>query len=216
MKKIFCKIFFCRYAAGMKWNIIGLGNPGDEYERSPHNVGREAVEYFATKKHDAVFAMQSKAQSLVAKCTLQTHTVTCILPDTFMNKSGVAGAYFAKTTKDIERSIVIHDDLDLPLGTIKIGFNRGSGGHKGVESLKRAWKTEAFVRVRIGVSPESKKGDAKKVKGEEKVINYILKPFKDDAYTDMKKVYKKIAEALDVIILESREKAMTQYNGRVI
>ncbi len=200
----------------MKWNIIGLGNPGSEYERSPHNVGREAVEYFATKKCDASFAMQSKAQSLVAKCTLKTHAVTCILPETFMNKSGVAGAYFAKSAKDIERTVVIHDDLDLPLGTIKIGFNRGSGGHKGVESLKRAWKTEAFVRVRVGVSPESKKGDAKKVKGEEKVINYILKPFKDDAYADMKKVYKKIAEALEVMILESREKSMTLYNGRVI
>ncbi len=200
----------------MKWIIIGLGNPGSEYERSPHNVGREAVEYFAKKVCDADFTSQSKAQSLVAKGAIKSHAVTCVLPDTFMNKSGVAGAYFAKTAKDIERSIVIHDDLDLPLGTIKIGFNRGSGGHKGVESLKRAWKTEAFVRIRIGVSPESKKGDAKKPTGEEKVINYILKPFKDDAYADVKKVYKKIAEALEVLIGESREKAMTLYNGRVI
>ncbi len=72
------------------------------------------------------------------------------------------------------------------------------------------------MRIRIGVSPESKKGDAKKPTGEEKVINYILKPFKDDAYADVKKVYKKIAEALEVLIGESREKAMTLYNGRVI
>lgn len=199
----------------MKWNIIGLGNPGSEYEKSPHNVGREAVEYFA-KKHDAEFSAQSKAQSLVAKVSLKSHAITLVLPETFMNKSGIAGAYFAKSSKDIERSVVIHDDLDLPLGTIKIGFNRGSGGHKGVESLKRAWKTEAFVRVRIGVSPQSRKGDAKKPHGEEKVINYILKPFKADAYTDVKKVYKKIAEALEVMISESREKAMTLYNGEVI
>lgn len=200
----------------MKWIIIGLGNPGSEYERSPHNVGREAVEYFAQKKCDAEFSMQSKAQSLVAKASMASHTVTCVLPETFMNKSGAAGAFFAKSAKDIEHSVVIHDDLDLPIGTIKIGFNRGSGGHKGVESLKRAWKTEAFVRIRIGVSPESRKGDAKKPTGEEKVITYILKPFKADAYSDMKKVYKKIADALEVLISESREKAMTLYNGRVI
>jgi PTH1 family peptidyl-tRNA hydrolase len=200
----------------MKWTIIGLGNPGTEYVRSPHNVGREAVEYFAAKKLDAHFSMQSKAQSLVAKGTMKLHSLTCVLPETFMNKSGVAGAYFAKSAKDIERSVVIHDDLDLPIGTIKIGFNRGSGGHKGVESLTRAWKTEAFVRVRIGVSPESKKGDAKKVKGEEKVITYILKPFKDESYADMKKVYKKIADALEVLVLESREKAMTLFNGSVL
>ncbi|MFM2414868.1 MAG: hypothetical protein RI911_561 [Candidatus Parcubacteria bacterium] len=199
----------------MKWTIIGLGNPGSEYEKTPHNVGREAVLFFANK-HDAVMTMQSKAQSLVGKVTLKSHAVTCVAPETFMNKSGIAGAYFAKSAKDIERSIVIHDDLDLPIGTIKINFNRGSGGHKGIESLRKAWKTEAFIRVRIGVSPQSRKGDAKKPQGEEKVITYILKPMKADAYTDIKKVYKKIAEALEVLIVESREKAMTQFNGAVL
>jgi PTH1 family peptidyl-tRNA hydrolase len=214
LKDFFACTFLIRlYTCEMKWTIIGLGNPGEEYNETPHNVGREAVMLFVKKNFDTDWSVQSKAQAHVATGKLKSHGVTCVLPDTFMNKSGVSGAYFAKTKKDIEQCVVIHDDLDLPLGVIKIVFGRGSGGHKGVESLMRAWKTQDFVRIRIGISPSNAKGQAKKPQGEEKVISYILKPMKKDTYADMKKIYARVSDALVCLVTESRAVAMTQFNG---
>ncbi len=197
----------------MKWFVIGLGNPGDEYKKTPHNVGREAVEYFIKKNGDAgAWKTQTQVKMQTQQVAIDSHTVVCVLPDTFMNKSGAAVQYFVKTAKDAERTIVLQDDLDLPLGTMKIVFNRGSGGHKGIESVVRAIKTEAFVRIRIGVSPVSAKGIAKKPKGEDAVVKFILKPLKDDSYKEIQKIYKKIAEAIPVLITEGRPIAMTQFN----
>jgi len=150
--------------------IVGLGNPGKEYEKTRHNAGRSAVELVA-KNHDFDdFVFNKTSNALVAKGAVESEGATLVLPETMMNLSGKAVAAYVKSPKAAKNLLVIHDDLDLPLGTVKMVFGRGSGGHKGVESIMRAVKTKDFARIRIGISAAGKKNQAKKVHGEEKVI----------------------------------------------
>jgi peptidyl-tRNA hydrolase len=102
--------------------------------------------------------------------------------------------------------------LSLYIGKIRISYNRSSGGHNGLESIIKAVKTEAFVRIRIGTAPETAKGNAKLINGEDKVEKFILGKFKEDELKELKKVGKTVVEAVAVIIKESREKAMSLFN----
>lgn len=163
--------------------IVGLGNPGEEYDNSPHNAGKYIAELFA-KKYEG-----KKAK--------------VVIPSVFMNQSGkIVKSYKLKASQ----LILLHDDIDLPLGRFKIVFNRGSGGHKGVESVIRAIGSEKFVRIRIGVSPKKKPNHAQ-------LMKFLTRKFKPSESVAIKKISKKILEALEMIIEESPEKAMTIYNN---
>jgi len=197
----------------MSYIIVGLGNPGDEYEGTRHNTGRVIAEAFAKAQKCDEFVFDKKANAQVAEGKLKREKFTIVLPDTFMNKSGNAVLRFVKSKKAAEQLVVIHDDLDLPLGRFKISFNRGSGGHRGVESITRAIKTEAFVRVRVGISKDAGKGKVKKPSGEDAVGDFILGKYKPAEVSEFKKVSKKICEALAVLVAEGREKAMGDFNG---
>jgi PTH1 family peptidyl-tRNA hydrolase len=172
--------------------LVGLGNPGKEYENTRHNTGRIMV-------------------GLVAK-KLEDNKIKFILPDTFMNNSGKAVAPFVKSKKDLKDLVVIYDDIDLPLGKIKISFNRSSGGHNGLGSIIKMLKSEEFLRIRIGIAPTTPSGKIKKPKGEKAVINFILGEFKKPELETIKKLSKKVAEAVEIIFFESKEKAMSLYN----
>lgn len=132
--------------------IAGLGNPGKEYENTPHNIGFEALDFFAQKNGFPAFEFDKYSNSLISK----KDEVILIKPQTFMNNSGLA------LKKIAGKLIVIHDDIDLKLGEFKISTNRGSAGHKGVESIIKALRTEDFTRIRIGVSKEKKPDVLKK------------------------------------------------------
>lgn len=193
--------------------VIGLGNPGDEYEKTRHNIGRMAVESFAQSLGGLDFERDTKAQSLVAQGSVGKTKVFCALPETFMNKSGLAATYLLKTKKvKPENMVVVYDDMDLPTGTIKIAFDRGSGGHRGVESIIKHLKTKAFVRVRIGVSPTTPTGKLRKPSGEDKVVKFLLSKMKDADLAAFKKVFKTTNEALTTIIEAGRVRAMNQFN----
>ena len=129
-----------------------------------------------------------------------------------MNHSGKAVAKFVKSKKAAENLIVVYDDIDLPLGTIKISYNKGSGGHKGLESVVKALKTKEFVRIRIGISPATPTGKIKKPEGEKKVLDFILAKFKPAEKEILKKVFKNVSEALEILITNGRERAMNQFN----
>ncbi len=168
--------------------IVGLGNPGEEYARTRHNTGRMAEEYIS-----------NHTEKLPVKF---------IFLDTFMNKSGSGVAKAVKSKKAAEKLIVIHDDLDLPLGSLKISYGRGSGGHKGVESIIKAIKTKDFIRIRIGISlPAGRQG---KTKGD--VEKHILGQFKKSEMEILKKVFKRASEAVQMIIKEGLAPAMTEFN----
>jgi len=175
--------------------VVGLGNPGKEYEKTRHNAGRLAVELLAKEEGVGAFSFNKTSNALVAKGEVGGEKATFILPETMMNLSGKAVSAFIKTPKAVKGLLVIHDDLDLPLGTIKMVVGRGSGGHKGVESVMRAVKSKDFARIRIGISAVGKKHQAKKVSGEDKVIKHVIGSFRPAEAFVLKKVLKKAAEA---------------------
>jgi len=108
--------------------------------------------------------------------------------------------------------VVIYDDIDLPLGKIKISFNRSSGGHNGLGSVIKALKSEEFLRIRVGISSATPKGVVKKPKGEKAVLNFLLGEFKKSELEIIKKLSKTVAEAVETIFTEGKEKAMSLYN----
>ena len=194
--------------------IVGLGNPGKEYEKTRHNAGRNAVSLVAKQENFGDFVFNKTANALVAKGTIGEENVTLVLPETFVNLSGKAVSAFVKSPKAAKGLVVIHDDLDLPLGIIKMVFGRGSGGHKGVESIMRAIKTQDFARLRIGISAAGKKNQAKKVLGEEKIIKHVIGKWKPGEESTLKKVLKKVAESVRLYASEGIESATQFANTR--
>lgn len=174
--------------------IIGLGNPGEEYEGTRHNTGREAIDFFERKT------------KLPAKKFCIIHS------NEFMNNSGRAVAKIIKSKKAAQNLIVVHDDIDLPLGTMKISYNKGTAGHRGLDSIVKVVKTKEFVRIRIGISKANAKGVVKKPQGEKAVIDFILGKYKPAELEIIKKVFKKISEAIPTLILDGRDKAMNMFN----
>lgn len=194
--------------------IVGLGNPGKEYEKTRHNAGRLAVELLAKQEGADAFVPNKTAKALVAKGTVGGEKAVLVLPETMMNLSGKAVSAFIKTPKAAKNLLVVHDDLDLPLGTIKMVVGRGSGGHRGVESVMRAVKSKDFARIRIGVAPLGKKNQAKKLKDEEKVIRHVIGSFKSAEMLTLQKVLKKAAEAARLFATEGPEAATQFANTR--
>jgi peptidyl-tRNA hydrolase, PTH1 family len=172
--------------------VVGLGNPGKEYENTRHNTGRILVGMIEKK--------------------LENQKIKFITPDTFMNNSGRAVVPLVKTKKDLENLVVIYDDVDLPLGKIKISFNHSSGGHNGLGSIIKSLKSKEFLRIRVGISPTTPSGKLRKPKGEEAMLKFLLGEFKKPELETLKKISKIIAEAVETIFSESKEKAMSLYN----
>lgn len=196
----------------MAWLVVGLGNPGEEYVNTRHNAGRHALDRFAKDTDLSGWKTDTKKQYTVARGTCGKQLVVALQPDTYMNKSGSAVLHFVKSAKMAEKMVVVYDDMDLPLGTIKLSFDRGSGGHKGLESIMRAVKTRKFTRIRIGVSPHTPGGKLKKPQGEEEVLKFILAKFKPAEQDDLKKIYKRVSEALQMIVTEGPMPAMNEFN----
>jgi PTH1 family peptidyl-tRNA hydrolase len=194
--------------------IVGLGNPGKEYEKTRHNAGRDAVMLLAKKEGFDDFVFNKKANALIAEGKIGKEKVTLMLPETFMNSSGKAVMTLVKSVKAAKQLLAIHDDLDLPVGTLKMVFARGSGGHKGVESIMRAIKTEAFARIRIGESGQGKKNQAKKVSGEEKVLKHVIGRWKPSEEAAAKKAIARAAEAARAWATDGLEKAQQEANTR--
>ena len=193
----------------MSYIIAGLGNPGQEYENTRHNIGRIVL----MSIFDVNFSFNKKINALDAEIKIGKEKVRLISPETFMNNSGKAIAHIVKSIKAAEKLIVIYDDFNLPLGKIRISYNRSSGGHNGLQSIIKAVKTEAFIRIRIGVAPENAKGVAKVPHGDEKIEKFILGKLKDEETKVIKKVSKRVSEAIEVLIKEGKDKAMSIYNA---
>lgn len=193
--------------------FVGLGNPTEELEGSRHNIGREFLMWYGERADSEVnWKAEKISKALVAKVKTGAKLGIFVLPETYMNNSGLSLRNFISTKKDLEKLVVLHDDLDLPLGTIKISFNRGDGGHNGVKSVISHLKSNAFTRVRIGIAKKSAKGVALKPKGEDKVVKYVLGKFSPAEKLLVKKVYKKLSEAIETLTEEGREIAMNRFN----
>ncbi|MEK7063573.1 MAG: aminoacyl-tRNA hydrolase [Patescibacteria group bacterium] len=192
--------------------IVGLGNPGAEYEGTRHNTGRMLVERLHATHDFGEWKTEKKPKMRWARGSIAGKKATLVAPDTFMNNSGQAVAHFVKNKSGAGNTIVVYDDLDLPLGTIKISHDRSSGGHNGVQSVIRSLKTQAFVRIRVGVSPASAKGVARKPSGEDKVLKFLLGKFTGSELAELKKTFKKAIEAVETIVSEGYQAGMTAHN----
>ena len=197
----------------MQYTIFGLGNPGEEYKETRHNTGRMALVTFAKKVDATEWKEGMKEKALTSKAKVGKNTVLMFMPETFMNKSGNSVGAVVKSKKDALNMIVIHDDMDLPMGKFKISFNKSSGGHKGVESVIKAAKTQEFTRVRVGVCPTTPSGKLKKPQGDD-ILDFIVGPFKKPEAEVMKKTFKKVAEAIESIVADGREIAMGKWNSQ--
>lgn len=191
----------------MNYTIVGLGNPGQEYEWTRHNTGAMVVDAFAKLVGVEEWKEDKKLNSLIAKAKVGKNTALLVKPNTFMNKSGNAVAPIIKSKKSAETLVVIHDDLDIPFGKIKMSFNKSAGGHRGVASIVKAIKTEGFIRLRVGISPATGSGKIKKPQGETAVVDLILGKFKPAEQITFKKLAKKSAEGLEILLKSGREVA---------
>ncbi len=197
----------------MIYTIVGLGNPGREYENTRHNVGVMALTSIFKAFEAKEWNEEKKKSAKTAVASIGKGKAVLVEPLVFMNSSGKAVLPFIKTAKDRERLVLIHDDLDLPLGKVKLSYGRSSGGHKGVDSVMRMLKSKNFLRVRIGVSSATYGGKLKKPTGEKDVIDFILGKFKPSELETLKKEFKKIAEAVQVFVDSGREKMVSTFRG---
>ena len=146
--------------------IVGLGNPGKKYEKTRHNVGFLVLDEFQKEHGFPEFTLLKKHTSLISKDILNETEALLAKPQTFMNNSGKAVKSFMATKPNL---IVVHDDIDIPLGKMKVSENRGSAGHKGVDSIIQALGTKNFTRIRVGIQPAKGKPS--------NVETFVLKKF---------------------------------------
>lgn len=192
--------------------IVGLGNPGEEYAATRHNMGRIVLSKFLKDNLDGELKDSKKYKALVGEGKVKKEKFMILFPETFMNKSGASLSTVVTSVKKANKLIVVYDDLDLPIGKIKISFNRGSGGHRGIESIVKSLKTREFIRVRIGISPVTPSGKLKKPQGEQAVEKLILSNFSSKEEDILKKTKKEVSGALELILSDGYEAGMTQYN----
>jgi peptidyl-tRNA hydrolase, PTH1 family len=192
--------------------IAGLGNPGKEYEETRHNVGRIVLEMIAKSNDWGDWKDDIKLKSKKIKGEITGEKFDFLSPDTFMNNSGVAVSKIIDDKKKLKNLVVIYDDMDLPFGSLKISFNRSSGGHNGLESIIKKVKSQEFVRIRVGVSPHTPTGKMKKPKGEQAVLKFLLGKFKEDEMKELKKLSKKVSEILVSLSKDGKDKTMSIFN----
>ncbi|HYF29247.1 MAG TPA: aminoacyl-tRNA hydrolase [Candidatus Paceibacterota bacterium] len=191
----------------MAYVILGLGNPGAEYTKTRHNAGRMVAEFLAAEEGFA-FKEKKTAQALVAEGTLGDEKVLIALPETQMNLSGKAAAALVKSKPAAKKLLVIRDELDMPLGTIKMTMpGRGSGGHKGIESVMRALKTKDFVQMKIGISPATPTGKLRKPEAGEEVVAHVLGRFSPKEEALLNKTLARAAEAARLFVTGSLGRA---------
>ena len=185
--------------------IVGLGNPGIEYQFTPHNMGFLAVDRIAEQCGVRVNNRHCRAQT--ARARIGETEVLLAKPETYMNLSGqsvleLVGEYRAQPEQDL---VLLYDELDLPFGTLRIRPRGRSAGHNGVESVIGALGTQEFVRIRMGVAPDYPVGDGAK---------YVLSQFKKAQYPIVDQVLDTTAEAVKVILAEGAQAAMNRFNRK--
>lgn len=198
--------------------IIGLGNPGEQYTGIRHNLGFEVVDELANriKNQESRWKYQEKLKSETVRLSLIHNSNSLILilakPQTFMNNSGMAvkllADYYKIQTTDI---IVIHDDLDLPLGKIKARIGGAAAGHHGVESIIAALNTDQFIRIRLGIG--NLRTQSAEHKGSHIDTNkFVLEPFLHAEKAQVKHMVKQAIKAIEILLEKGLETAQNQFN----
>jgi len=178
--------------------LVGLGNPGRNYSDTKHNFGFWVLDKFAEKR--SLKFQAGKGDYLLVK----SNDIALVKPTTYMNNSGMAVAdycrYFQNTPQEL---LVVYDDIDLPLGTLRFKPNGGSGGHKGMESIIYQLESEDFNRLRIGISAENEMGPSER---------YVLSPFPKDWKEKINEMIEKACDGIDYFLTHDMKETMNKFN----
>ena len=184
------------------WLIVGLGNPGASYEKTRHNLGFMLVDLLAREFQTQV--KRDECRSLIGRAEIENQKTELAKPQTFMNLSGDAvSCLLTKPGRDIERLIVISDDLALPFGRIRLRPSGSHGGHNGLRSIIDSLGTNDFIRLRIGIMPEHPLSNAR---------NFVLENFSKDESTEVEKILERGADAVRAVIRDGVDRAMAEFN----
>jgi PTH1 family peptidyl-tRNA hydrolase len=201
--------------------IVGLGNPGEKFKKTRHNLGFRIIDEFLEKNNFPDFRLSGRFKAEISEGEVNDELIVLTKPQTFMNESGKAvkklignwksalrGVRFA--SREIGNLVVVHDDIDLPLGKIRIIKNRGAAGHKGVQSIINELKSKNFIRIRIGIKPQ------KIINNKQLTINkiekFVLQKFNKEEEKILKEVIEKVVEAIEFFLKNGPEKTMSEFN----
>lgn len=194
------------------YTIVGLGNPGEEYRLTRHNVGWLAAESFVRTHHFPDLVRSGSYNGLLSEGVFQKTEVGVLLPTTYMNKSGSSvQRYLKERNGSGERLIVVHDEIDLPFGTLRISAGRNGGGHNGVQSIIDAVGSTDFIRVRIGIAKTSLFGNVKRPTGD-KLSSFVLGAFSPREQKALPDICTHAASAIALIIEKGASAAMNTLN----
>jgi PTH1 family peptidyl-tRNA hydrolase len=186
------------------WLIVGLGNPGEEYTQTRHNIGFQCVNLFA-KRHGLDFS-QKRAHARVAEGQVAGQRVALAKPFTYMNLSGQALVGLRQWYKVAAETdvVVIYDDVDLPFGTLRLRERGSAGTHNGMRSIVGQLGSQNFRRIRVGIGP---------IPAGWQLANFVLGRFTRDEQAEVPAICERVADALDLIIREGFGAAMNRFNG---
>lgn len=198
--------------------IIGLGNPGEKYEGTRHNIGFATLDHLLKKYEsveNSVWDDNKKTKSFIKKLDIGDFPVLLAKPQTFMNNSGMALSLLTQYFKvKPEEVIIIHDDLDLPLGKIQIRFGGGSAGHNGIESIIGALGTDKFSRIRMGIGHPRGKNPVDEVRNHDSVSSYVVSHFSEGEHKDVRTMIKHVQKNLELLLEHGIEEFMSKFNSR--
>jgi peptidyl-tRNA hydrolase, PTH1 family len=185
--------------------IIGLGNPGEKYENTRHNLGFMVLDAIVKENNFPGFSFDKNFHAKISQGVIASEKIILVKPQTFMNLSGGAVKEIASYYKITGQNLwVVHDDIDIVLGKIKISQDSGPGGHNGIKSIIENLGTQNFVRFRAGIQPE--KGKPKNVE------NFVIKNFLKQETNKQKETIEKTVLAIQTSIKNGLEKAMNEFN----
>ncbi len=184
------------------WLIVGLGNPGLQYEKTRHNLGFMLIDWLAREFQTQV--KREECRSLIGRAIIENQTAELVKPQTFMNLSGEAvNCLLKKENRTAEKLIVVSDDLALPLGTIRLRPKGSAGGHNGLKSIIACLRTEEFIRLRIGIQPEHPLREQK---------DFVLENFSKTDSDIVEKVLQHSAKAVRAVLSDGIERTMAEFN----
>jgi peptidyl-tRNA hydrolase, PTH1 family len=190
--------------------IVGLGNPGAKYDHTRHNIGFDLIDRLA-KRWQISITEQRRFQGEVGEGLVAGKRIRLLKPSTFMNKSGQSVRAVLDWYKlEPQQVLVLYDDMDLPVGRLRIRFSGSAGGHNGMKSLIAHLGTQDFPRLRVGISKSAEAGVAKDT------ISHVLGKFAPEELRILPEVLNMAADAVEMALKQGTEKSMSLYNGRVV
>lgn len=197
---------------GDQYYLVGLGNPGDTYERTRHNVGWYVLDAWRMAHGVPTPHPSAQYSGQYAETVIGTTAVSVLYPDTYMNNSGSAVAKLVPTAA-VSRLVVVYDDIDIPFGTIKVSVGGGAAGHNGIKSVTKTLGSPEYIRVRIGIAPRHLLTRQPVRPSGQRLPAFVLQPFTRREQQQLPTIAATAVAAIDTIVTNGVTAAMNQYNA---